>query len=225
MLAQPSLLRDIVDKLSKAPAVDDRTMEYFFSSERVVKATINESIVASMLSEMWLRERLSDICGVNPRIDLDPIRNKVITSNYVFMKIYDNIVVFRRKKGKPYSDFDCVILIDNIPVLFEIKLARYKGTGYKKPHYNVAPNMEMDRINHVLDPLKEYFRTDQCAYVLVISKDQIKPTSPIQQEFLRRGGFLVPFYTTRSEFKHLEVPWLIDTYQIPVSAQGRFNSV
>ncbi len=223
MLVQPALLRDIVEELSQAPPIDESVMEDFLQSRRILKNNLNRNIVSSMLSEMWLRKRLQEICIDNCRVDLNPIEEKAITRRYLFIKVYDNIVVYLRRQKRTYSDFDHVIVVENVPVLFEIKLAQYQTGGRKFFHSHVVPCMHPSRVNQVLAPVKEYFRTKECAYVLVISPDQINEASPIQNDFKARGGLLVPFYTTKDDFRKRDVPKIVAEYGIPVRDQHDFT--
>ena len=159
-------------------------------------ANQNEDNLVSFFSEQHVRSSLEKLCaGLGNRVVFDPIRPGRATEHYRFAHRKRNLVV-KTKDGMPYSEIDELLLFDHTPVLFEVKLGA-PNSG----HNPLAHAMRPARINHVLAPIREYFRTDVCEYVLIVSRENINVHSASQRGLREYGGRLVPFYTTREKFK------------------------
>ncbi|MEK6846590.1 MAG: hypothetical protein AABY16_00315 [Nanoarchaeota archaeon] len=104
-----------------------------------------------------------------------------------------------------------------MPVLFEIKLSNYKLNGSSskgRTHGCITRTLREERIEYLARPIRELFSASSTGFVLVIDPYQISKTSPIQQDFRRRRGILVPFYTSRDTYRKIEVPALMREYAL-----------
>ena len=218
MLGQNPLLLEIVDKLTyKEPARDEVIKR--FKDQLPYITNKSENGLLGRLSEICLRVSLEDICNdYNGRVVFDPIANKAEVDHYLFKKNGLGMIIFDKNSETYLTDIDELILVDQIPALFEIKLARYKSRGRGKRSKGSPGCLGIthvirnkDKILQIIEPIKRLFNSDSCGYVLVISADQIKPDSPLQKDFRDSGGLLVPFYTNKDNFYReylLDKSWL-----------------
>jgi len=166
-----------------------------------------------------LRDSLEQICkGLGDRVVFDPIHGGESAGRYIFESSLNNKLLVMKKDGATYSEIDELLLIDNLPVLFEIKLSIYKGRRGNVTQINpgkrgVKHAMNVSRINFMLNPIKSYFQS-RCGYVLVVYPEQITSRSPLQAEFINQGGILRPFYTDRETYRKIEIPRIKQEYSI-----------
>ncbi|MDI6721429.1 MAG: hypothetical protein QMD85_03495 [Candidatus Aenigmarchaeota archaeon] len=206
MPARNKLLLHITGMLQGAKPDWEQMVAKFRRTPMYKEENYNLSNLAGKLEEIWLQVTLEDICSpFGDRVVFDPIRNGTLEGNYVFKHYDDGLKAVDRLNGSIYSEIDNLLLIDKMPTLFEIKIKRYDGgpkRATRKPSYaSIKYFMREEMINYLLEPLKEYFQTEECGYVLIASADQILKKSPLQQRFEREGGILVPFYTDRYSYR------------------------
>ena len=214
-LYQNGLLRRLVREFADAPPIDEAVMDRFFALE-ARPWWLSEVDFGSFLSELWLRTRLEELAqNYRWRIINQPIVSGASTKHYIFGDCFSGLSVRRKRDGKIRSQLDALALIDGLPVLFEIKLCGYRlnGSCYRA-HGSVVRNMRDERADFLSRPIREFFGTYRTGYVLVLSNDQIKDNSPIQEDFKGRGGLLVPFYIDKDSFRRFEVPALFREYDL-----------
>ena len=180
-----------------------------------------DSNVVSSVSERHVQQSLEKICSeLKDRALINPIRPGQI-GGYTF-KRPKNKNVYVQKGRHVYSEMDALIVVDSLPVLFEVKLSTSETksatasmgwkNGFVKKHtaangkvrkpgsLGVNYAMTEQRIDYLLHPIREYFGQEECGYVLVILPEMIKPGSDTLKNFINSNGIVVPFYTSRSAF-------------------------
>ncbi len=227
MLTKNSLLEEITQKLAGAgpnwPEVVKRFKESKLFRKRNYKGKPN---FYSKLSEIHLRESLERICGVyNGHIKFDSIKPLESTKNFTFnLHPHGNLRVQRNDDWNEHTEYDELLVVDGLPVLFEVKLQRPRSSSFTnglgssngisngtRKVINGMPSspsslgtnhaLRPGRLSYLLAPIREYFGKEECGYVLVIPPENTMTTSPYRQAFLEQNGILVPFYTGRKEFR------------------------
>ena len=229
-LARNDLLLDITNRLANAvPDWDDMAVQYkqtaLYKNGRALKRcdrspyrkiTLDdiskkfnraEFIAHKYFSEMYLRRSLRVLCAeYGNRVQFYPIRSGNICEHYKFVDKDGSLVVYENTKNKTVTDIDDLLLIDNLPVLFEIKIGRnYKRSPNRKREHHIDKALTEEHIKRVTDPINAFFKEklniDEVGYVLVISDNQVQPEySGEQRKFEMMGGVLVPFFTNSDNF-------------------------
>jgi hypothetical protein len=230
MLKQNELLVYTTKKLTGMEPDWEKVVKRFRDTWIFENVNYDDYSLASRLSEIHLRLSLEKVSENLDWIVFDPVDTIKSTKSYRFKYLDSGLTVISKENGKMHSQMDEVLLIDNLPVLFEIKLTRHYtskgrscGTGKKRMFLKdrithpgsigVTHAMRKGRIKHITDPLKEYFKTCDCGYVLMIYPEQIRDDSNIQMYFRKMGGILVPFYTDRETYR-AEVPEIKKKYEL-----------
>lgn len=238
MLAKtPALLR-ITEKLAgKRP--DWERLATNIRASLQYRQDMGTDNLSALASEVHIRDSLEDICEDMPRpkVIFDPILPTESRDGFSFVYERGRLIVYIDNRQRVYSELDEILLVGNVPVLFEVKLSRYRGGGgQKRTAHNwkkvvlratnqvaggvtsqkrtivirstrspsssgVRVAMEHERVRYLLLPLIDYFGTSRCGYVLVTDPAHIRPDDPLQADFARMGGILVPFYTGRKAFR------------------------
>ncbi len=180
---------------------------------------LTDAQLASRLAYTHLRVTLERICeGFDSEVVFDPISETSTKNQYTFeirhplgeldvKKPFSRLVVVKRRSGEAVYEIGELVVVDELPVLFEIKLGNYRGSRGKSQKSKMTHRtgdgvvyaMRSDRLKAILRPLEEFFGR-HLGFVLVIAKDQITPQSSVQQDFTERGGLLVPFYTGKQAY-------------------------
>jgi hypothetical protein len=137
-----------------------------------------------------------------PETRINELSTKVETENYRYQYDYNGRLFATKLEIKPgfkeprCFKYDKMALIDDLPVDFEIKIA-------KPSHIN--PYLRKDNYERRLKPLRELFGTD-VARAMIVPKTAHRTYSRIQKdhpdkEFERDGGILIPFYTDNHIFR------------------------
>ena len=176
---------------------------------------------AQHFSEIHLDLTLEEIAKSNPEfnINFDILKERNETDSHKFY--YKAGRLFAKSKTSPnINEYDKVILIGNLPVVLEIKLAKwhrsankYKGPSNIGTKYNLNP----DFYNKKLEPIRNLFGSD-VGYVMIISQDYYykrtnSRVNSIYHNFVRDGGIVMPFYTDRQSFRR-DVLRIVDQYQL-----------
>ena len=165
---------------------------------------------------MVVHSALEEICRqLGDRVEFNPIKAGESAGPFVFQESpRGNILVSYADNGNHYSEFDDLLVVDDLPVLFEVKLGgkRYKGKKRYIPskdgqlinqsNLGVGHSIGMERIDHLLAPLKEYFTCSDCGYVLVTDPEVVEQNSQSARTlFEENNGMYVPFYTSKINFR------------------------
>ena len=218
MLAKNELLEDIVESLGNAPPIDGQVMHNFFGIDLVQYGLYDLQRLSSLLSEVWLATRLREVQqATNSKLIINPIPNGVEVSPYKYDYYGQNLTVHNHNhRSYPVQEFDVICLVDDLPVVFEIKLGMYKSNGVKTANTRVSGLMRDSSVKQKLGPVRHFYRNSAIGYVLVIYPEQITRHSPIQRAFTENGGHIIPFYTDQHTYTTFEVPSLIREYAIPI---------
>ena len=195
MLKSNELLENICNRLANLTPNWKGTMEKM-KEERpnMCSKDIFLSERSSHISEVYLQVSLAKICKRMKRVDLHPIPDGASTVNYNFQYRNGRLVV-DNKDGKSHTDYDGLIKVDDLPVIFEVKISHLfssrRGTNRV---------LRLDRINHVALPVQEFFKTEDFGYVAVISKENVRD-SLLEREFKENGGILIPFFWSSDAFR------------------------
>lgn len=197
MLSQNQLLVDITREISGKEPDRDEIAARLRDHPMVQGGRYDGYNLFSVWSEIHLRVLLEHACdelNVNGRVEFDPIKDGESTDNYFFRHLHGNLVV-DKMNGDTHCAMDQLLVIDGIPTVFEVSLSGKWGLSKHLKHL-----MSEGRITHVLDPLKEYFRSEEYGYSVVTNGNKIKPhLSPEQADFKERGGILIPSYLDSHE--------------------------
>lgn len=147
----------------------------------------------SHFSEVYLQNSLKNICKRMKRVDLNPIPDGACSEHYVFQVRNGRLVVEKDKKS--YTDYDALIKVDDLPVIFEMRISKMFASrrGTNKV-------LHLERVYHVAVPVQEYFQSEDFGYVAIITKENVKDC-PLQRDFKEGGGILVPFFWSSLGFK------------------------
>jgi hypothetical protein len=149
--------------------------------------------IVSKFSEVHQRTLLERICEERENCEFDPIDLD-----------YQGLFQFKRtmwgaievkKEGEEHSEMDGLIVVDNLPVLVEVKLS-------KSPS-QVDSWVNPSKLEKRLEPLMEYFGVEETGCLVVAPENIIIEESYAQQEFIERGGIIVPFCKSAEKYYNL----------------------
>lgn len=211
MLAKNNLLVQITDHLRNRGPDWHKIVERFKTTSLYKTRKYNDVVLASCFSEIHLRNSLEEICDeldIKSRVVFDPIKPYEKISRFKFMYRPNGKLIINESRHGIYSDYseiDELLLIDGLPVLFEIKTGKYRGASVNSKGHSPTDGgpsyaLRRERIEYLLVPLSLYYQSS-CGYVLIIPGDQVLKSSLLQKNFVKKGGILVPFYTDRESYK------------------------
>lgn len=204
MLLKPPLLEAIAARLATELPDDDRVAPRYKASPHSVPSSRNFNQFQGLYAEFRLRAQLEEICApFGARIVFDPIEPHTHTGRYLFRPSNHNIAVYKLKTGETLCEYDQVLLVDDVPVVFELKLARDKNGSGKRGRngraHRLAHHLSPSGVRRLIAPVQEYFGQEACGLVYITYDENIKPDSAPQQRFLGRNGLLVPYPRHRDE--------------------------
>lgn len=168
-------------------------------------------------------------------ICLTPIKEKDESDNYAFYSsIAGRVFTCSKETGlkkRKFQEYDKVISVDGLPVVFEIKLTKWfpkkvvkqkrkDGTIHYRQDRGIKNSLRSEVYNKRLKPVRELFKSD-VSYVMIIPKDMYlenepflgpesvynlpslfgKPGVSIYNNFKNDNGIITPFYTDRADFR------------------------
>lgn len=227
MLTKTPLHDQIAEKLAKREpdwftvcAAFLKSRPYHHLQKCLRRSDIPLSNFAGYLAEMHIRLSLEEICKeleLGDRAVFDALRPGLRSRKFKFCTNKTGLLYADdiNSTDKRYSEMDEVMLIDNVPTLFEVRIKEGKNKGRKHGGANRgnAHTMREQRVEHLLEPLKDYFRTEKASFVFIIPPSQIYDKSPVQLKFKERGGILLPFYKDRHAYQE-EVKCVLDYLRI-----------
>ena len=196
LMTKTPLLKEVLEeKLSNIDPNDDEISSLFQEQE------YDPENLTAFVSESLLRARLKQIClASNGRLIFNPIQNGN-TTNYEFRRQGEKTTVLKRdpRTGNrmDYSEIDALILMCGLPVLFEIKIQGYKNDNKR----GIKKAMRKERVSYLLDPIREYFKTPHCSYVLMVPESEINPESQPFIGFAQQNGIIIPWCKDRHEYR------------------------
>lgn len=214
MLSKNALLEEIVERLSTHRVAETVVVEEY----RKTKTRTHQESLHGLLGEIHMRQALREICrDYQDRVQFHPIPYGTETTTYRFRRSFSGtLAIFRRNNKRQHGELDELIVVDELPVVFESKLhrspertmprisARDQRSMVSRSRYEAMYPQKIDRL---LAPLREYFHRQQFGYAVIVYPSQMQSPHPIQREFQRQGGIVVPFpldwYEHREETREL----------------------
>lgn len=219
MLAKNELLEHIVSKLAHRTPSWDEVLNRFRETKFFLNNTYRIDTLSGFLAKIYLRVALEEICEKVPNVNLDIFRQEIITPDYTFIPEITRVTILDNKQNRSHANIDQVIMVDNLPVMLNIRLLKYYKQGYrgkeKKPlpyhRRGASALLEKKVITYLLKPfdqVSEIPNINQFGYVVIMYPEQINHEEPLQQSFERQGGIMVPFYETKLKFRSMTLPGL-----------------
>jgi len=129
MLTHTELLRTITSQLNSRPVDWDEVLDRFKRHPLIGQRTIGTNLLSETLSKIHLRVSLEQICApFSDLVNFDPIADGSNTDNYVFRHQHGRLAVYR-SDGSIYTVLDQLLLVDGLPVLFNMRTGSYSAAG------------------------------------------------------------------------------------------------
>lgn len=143
----------------------------------------NRKISPAELVEFHITQSLEDICSdLDGRVVLSPIQHGTATENYQFNNSYGILSVLSRRSGQTITEYDSLVLTDELPVIIEVTLHE---------------ELKLEKVARKILPIEEYFGTQSgCLYIL--TPDNINTRLSSQKFFVEHGGIIIPLYADRN---------------------------
>lgn len=207
MLAKNQLLEEITQRLVELPFPLEEAWQRLRDDPRFPSLR-HVTNIRGKLAEVGVRHNVERVAqDYDGRVQLDPISLIARTSNHAFRRMSDGCVNVYDHSGNQVGDYDILFMADGLPTLLEIKLRKSRMTmghmrrsGASPSQMPLSDHLRPERVNHVVGPLQEYFRTKHCGYVMMGLPELLFETSFRQRDFKARGGILLPFYYDRETY-------------------------
>lgn len=160
---------------------------------------------AKFFSEIYLDLALENIAAQNAGlpVDFNPIPQGSESEKYRFYtspagRLFAHQKINPSRWRRLKYEYDKLLKIGDLPVVFEIKLSTWKQ--HVKDYFR---SLEYDKR---LKPIRQYFRQD-VGFVFIVPNDLYhgkegrSREGSVFEEFKRRNGLVVPFYTDRKSFR------------------------
>jgi len=210
-LVQNSLVLDITTRLAETQPDWDVTVARLKERPKYHAGKIQPGAFPGLLAEDHIRVSLERICGTMSAVTFNPIPDGARAEPYEFHYREQGHELVAQRGDQIVSEYDALLVADGLPVVFEVRSGRYWGGP--NPLSGIANALLPTSFSSKLSPIREFFGRD-CAYVLVIPRDEIKPQSLRQQAFRQMGGIIVPLYCDYAAFRSFEVPKVIRRYDL-----------
>lgn len=114
--------------------------------------------------------------------------------------------------GKPYpcARFEKLIMVDNKPIVFDMKLTVWRQSGIHRKESKIRSCRALgidgllrpENYRKKLKPIREFYNGDDIGYVVVIPRDiyQQNRNHYVFKGFINSGGVIIPFYADRLQF-------------------------
>lgn len=168
------------------------------------------------LAEAHLVQNLKSLSSEFSDLTVNPIPNGTETDDFVF-RIYGehNYVVHNKNTGAAYIEYDAFTLVDNLPVIWEVKLG-----------YSYTEAIKHKRVKKIFEPLTQYYGESAVGYVVVTPKTSIDETNDAQKKFIERGGIIVTLPVTKAEFTEgIQAAIQTETFKEKPPLQPRRRSI
>ncbi|MBI2549343.1 hypothetical protein HYW21_08390 [Candidatus Woesearchaeota archaeon] len=158
---------------------------------------------------------------------VDPFAHNGYQGNEVHYSASDHAYVVRSgSERKPTTNR--VVLIDNVPVGLDIKIARWSTTvarGKDHERRNSVKNILRPEVYQLrLANMYDLFHADEIGYIVVVPYDtwlkrQHSSPGSVYGDFLASQGCIVPFYADRHRFR-TEVETMVKDLGLPLKRPG-----
>ena len=189
---------------------------------------------AQYFSEIHMDISLEQIAGTYPDLNMTfrPfLKGKTRARDFLFYYDLAGRVYAQGIREPAKFEYDQVILIDGMPVVFEIKIKKWNSSVNEPGKLRNALLPEV--YNKRLHPVRQFFDND-VGYVFIIPKDVYDGSIKFEGDslinnFIKNGGVLVPFYTDRHTFRrhvaqNVELNGLRSKPEVPASDKMYANA-
>ena len=190
-------LRRLVQALQYAKIDWEKIFDNYFNEQFEAQRGLH-SMQRGSIAEIALRYLLKKHCLASQKLQADPIPDESKTVNYRFK--YDKkggLGVFSRERGIQVTEYDATVLVDDLPVVFEVKMSGKTTNGCL--YDALKPNKVLGKVG----PLAEYFGKNEFGYVVATPSDLMREVDPYQVRFKAYGGILLPFFGSRQEYNRM----------------------
>jgi hypothetical protein len=211
-LASTALMQTVSQSIEKSiPDWEKNIRKY--NKDNYGKVILNRQNIRGALSEIWLRNSVSDFVTQNKKeVQIDSLflnddNEQIVKKSHIFTKCLNgSIGVYNHINKKMVTDYDAFITINNIPYVFEIKMKKRRGPK------GINNCMTEKNLHRVLSPLEElYPSTAHYGYFLVFPSNLFSNDDKSQNLFKARNGNLIQFPLSYKNYRK-EVDFAIDKY-------------
>jgi len=235
-LSKSKKLEKICEEIFEHPPDWKKIKANFYDSDAFKRdKPLTETEYARYFSEIHLDLCLEKIYRKHRKwdINLNPIEEGMKSDGYEFNYTEDGRVRAQLIEGTDNFEYDKIITIDELPVVFEIKLTDWnvgsnhskgKRTKRRSRGKGIENSLREDVYKRRLSPI--YQRFGKVGYVMVIPNDIYKDwvvKRPKDSEYLppfqENNGLIVPFYSERKKFRE-EVIQKVKEYGLKLKKNG-----
>lgn len=197
-LISNSKLKSLTKKFAETPPDWEKLSSLFIEEVLFgVNDKFDDSNLSGILSELHLRIFLENESKTDKSVQQTPIPFQTQSGNYKFIEgRLGGYEVFNQATQNQVVEYDYLNSVDGLPVVWEVKMTTSSDDTFQEA-------LSLRRVNKMLPPLLKYFRSTQYGYVVVVPKSQIRKRgmSSCQDNFIKMGGVIAPFYTNLEAFK------------------------
>ncbi len=199
-LASNSLTKVVTERL-KRMKLDWRLMARMFKNSH---SYYDDNNFSGRFAEKYVRTALENACeDLEEQVILDPILSEKRTKNYLFVPKQGNVLIYTPDKQN-CCELDELLLIDNLPVIFEITIAKWKGgiggVNASKRTSRTIHKFMPKLLDVKIKPVMEYYERP-CGYVIMALPDQVHMNSPYVKNFIDIGGIFIPLPFTYDQLR------------------------
>jgi len=191
----------LCEELSAIQPTPEELQEVFLAEHHAMPTTSN--LAAWLLSERHTQLRIERLCKqYNQFVSVFYLKQTTTAGEYVFFQHPPraNILFRKRKNGKSAGEVDLVMMVEGCPVIVETDLSQYNNSGRLN---DIAEMLRPEKIEKKKRPMQQLFgKPPEIIYVIpsdYLGKIRI-PESNLHK-FVQNGGHIVPFYTTREQWR------------------------
>ncbi len=193
-----NLVRAVVDEVSS------RSPDWKKLSPRITNAQgrlANPESIVGTIAEVHLQETLTELAKrYQGRVITNPIKDGTESEKFTFRRDTRNrFYACDKETGNSTAEYDMITEIDGLPTVWEIKLNPQRSGGEKQNRLRGL--LRSNNINQRFHPLRDYYGNNEFAYIIIAAQEAINPSSGLYQDFIKKGGIVIPFPLSTLEFK------------------------
>lgn len=136
-------------------------------------------------------------------LNTDPIPDGAKAGEYTFYRDIKGQIYVKKATEMPdgrvfwhdKAEYDDLIVAGGLPTVIEAKVAR-RGS---RASNQIIRNVQAERIEKKLEPLKDYFQTDQFGYIIFTTPEAALSGERVT-DFTENGGIIAPFNFSYNDF-------------------------
>ena len=197
-LSSNALLNELVDQFPKVTPNWPRLIEAFKRTDKYRLNLHRPDSIAGMVGELFMQRYLKRWEGKSSRVIYSPIPNQARRKDFKFnISELGNCQIAQREPHgyQTYAEWDAVMLIDNLPTVFELKTSKPSQIPREVNGF-LTPSTYRTR----LLPFQEYFRTNTLGMVLIVPQGSFSEHSIAKHNFEQAGGKIGSLYTTSERY-------------------------